>query len=180
MIQSNQPSNPIQSFLTTYSQQTIPKIFTHEPLPHTSDEETSDSDAATLVTSEESFTENDSSAPYPMPPLLMADPPTDPQSSRTQHEPLPTSTTRVSVDEPVSSDDEVPLNPRYNQPISILQALVVSLLSMTYHESNGETESLNFIHGSLAICSRMAQPSEMPYNSFLPSSLVPYGIGSMP
>jgi len=46
----------------------------------------------------------------------MADPPTDPQSSRTQHEPPPTSTTRVSVDEPVNSDDEVPLNPRHYQP----------------------------------------------------------------
>ena len=110
MIQSNQPSNPIQSFLTIYSQQTIPKILTHEPLAHTSP------DDETLVTSEESFTEDDSSNPCPMPPLLMADPPTDPQSSQTRHEPPPTSTTRVSVDEPVSSDDEVNLNPRHYQP----------------------------------------------------------------
>ena len=118
MIQSNQPSNPIQSLLTTYSQQAIPKIFTHEPLAHTSKEETPDDE--TLVTSEESFIEDDSSDTCSMPPLLMDDPPTthssDPQSSRTQHEPPPTSTTRVSVDEPVSSDDEINLNPHHYQP----------------------------------------------------------------
>ena len=53
MIQSNQPFNPIQSFLTIYSQQTIPKILTHEPFANTSKEETSDD--KTPVTSEESF-----------------------------------------------------------------------------------------------------------------------------
>jgi hypothetical protein len=55
-----------------------------------------------------------------MPPLLMVDPPlaqtSDPQSSRTRQEPTLTSTTRVSVDEPVSNDDEVNLNPRHYQP----------------------------------------------------------------
>ena len=55
-----------------------------------------------------------------MPPLLMVDPPpahsSDPQSLRTRQEPPPTSTTRVSVDEPVSSDDEVNLNPHHYQP----------------------------------------------------------------
>ena len=55
-----------------------------------------------------------------MPPLLMVDPPTahssDPQSSRPRQEPPPTSTTRFSVDEPVSSDDKVNLNPRHYQP----------------------------------------------------------------
>jgi hypothetical protein len=118
MIQSNQPSNPIQSFLTTYSQQTIPKILTHKPLDNTSEKETPDDE--TLVTSKESFTEDDSSGTCSMPPLLMADPPptqtSNTQSSQTQQEPTPTSTIRVSVDELVSSDDKVNLNPRYYQP----------------------------------------------------------------
>jgi hypothetical protein len=81
MIQSNHPSNPIQSFLTTYSQQTIPKILTHEPFTNTFEEETPDDE--TLVTSEDSFTEEDSSDTCFMPPLLMVDPPpaqtSDPQ-----------------------------------------------------------------------------------------------------
>ena len=50
-----------------------------------------------------------------MPPLLMVNPPlaqtSDPQTSRTRQEPTLTSTTRVSVDEPISNDDEVNLNP---------------------------------------------------------------------
>nr|TKR90937.1 hypothetical protein D5086_0000228410 [Populus alba] len=116
MIQSNQPSNPIQSILTKYSQQTIPKILTHEPLAHTSEEETPDDEA--LVTSEESFTEDDSFT-CSMPPLLMAAPfiahSSDHQSSQTRQEPPPTSTTRVSMDEPISSDDEINLNPRHFQ-----------------------------------------------------------------
>jgi hypothetical protein len=107
MIQSNHPSNPIQSFLATYSQQIIPKILTHEPLTNTSEEETPDDE--TLVTSKDSFIEEDSSDTCSMPPLLIADPPPaqtlDPQSSRTWQEPHPTSTTRVSVDEPISSDE---------------------------------------------------------------------------
>jgi len=118
MIQSNHPSNPIQSFLTTYSQQTIPKILTYEPLTNTSDEETPDDEI--MVPSENSFTDENSSDTCSMPPLLMADPPpaptSDPQSSRTRQEPPPTSTTRVSVDEPISSDDEVNLNPRHYTP----------------------------------------------------------------
>jgi hypothetical protein len=118
MIQSNHPSNLIQSFLTTYSQQIIPKILTHEPLTNTSEEETPDDE--TLVTSEDSFTEEDSFDTCSMPPLLMADPPpaqtSDPQSSRTRQEPPPTSTTRVSMDEPISSDDEVNLNPHHYYP----------------------------------------------------------------
>uniref|UniRef100_A0A6N2MSM9 Uncharacterized protein n=1 Tax=Salix viminalis TaxID=40686 RepID=A0A6N2MSM9_SALVM len=77
---------------------------------NTSEEETP-TEESTLVTSDD-----DSSDTCSMPPLLMADPPqahsSDPQSSRTRQEPPPTSTTRVSVDEPVSSDDEVNLNPR--------------------------------------------------------------------
>jgi len=118
MIQSNHPSNPIQSFLTTYSQQTISKILTHEPLTNTSEEETPDDE--TLVTSKNSFTEEDSSNTCSMLPLLMVDPPpaqtSNPQSSRTLQEPHPTSTTRVSVDEPISSDEEVNLNPRHYHP----------------------------------------------------------------
>ena len=114
MIQSNEHSNPIQSLLTSYFHQTIPKILTHEPLANTSEEETP-TEESTLVTSDD-----DSSDTCSMPPLLMADPPqahsSDPQSSRTRQEPPPTSTTRVSVDEPVSSDDEVNLNPRRYQP----------------------------------------------------------------
>jgi len=57
-----------------------------------------------------------------MPSLMMVDPPpaqtSDLYSLRTQQEPTPTttSTTRVSVYEPVSSDDEVNLNPRHYQP----------------------------------------------------------------
>jgi hypothetical protein len=55
-----------------------------------------------------------------MPPLLIADPPlaqtSDPQSSQTRQKPTLTSTIRVSVDEPVSNDDEVNLNPRRYQP----------------------------------------------------------------
>jgi len=55
-----------------------------------------------------------------MPPLLMADPSltqtSDPQSSRTRQELTLTSTTRVSVDEPVNSGDEVNLNPHHYQP----------------------------------------------------------------
>jgi len=84
MIQSNHPSNLIQSFLTIYSQQTIPKILTHEPLTNTSEEETPDDE--TLVTSEDSFTEEDSFDTCSIPPLLMADSPpaqtSDPQSTR--------------------------------------------------------------------------------------------------
>jgi hypothetical protein len=118
MIQSNHPSNHIQSFLTTYSQQTIPKILTHEPLTNPSDEETPDDEI--MVPSEDYFTDEDSSATCSMPPLLMADPPTtptsDPQSLRTRQESPPTSTTRVNVDELISSDDEVNLNPRHYNP----------------------------------------------------------------
>ena len=76
-------------------------------------------DDETFVTFKEYFIEYDSSNTCSMPPLLMADhspaQTSDPQSSRTQQEPTPTSTTRVSVDEPVSSDDEVNLNPHYYQ-----------------------------------------------------------------
>ena len=71
MIQSNQPSNPIQSFFTIYSQQTIPKIFTHEPLDNTYKEVTLDDE--TFVTFKEYFIEYDSSNTCSMPPLLMAD-----------------------------------------------------------------------------------------------------------
>ncbi|KAJ6885824.1 hypothetical protein NC651_026473 [Populus alba x Populus x berolinensis] len=104
----------------------------------------------------------------------------DSQSSRTRQEPPPTSIIRVSVDEPVSSDDEVNLNPCHYQPHINSPNTGGYFTLMIYHESNGETESLNFIHGSLAICLRTAQPSEMHYNSSLPNSLAPYEIGFMP
>uniref|UniRef100_A0A6N2KBD6 Uncharacterized protein n=1 Tax=Salix viminalis TaxID=40686 RepID=A0A6N2KBD6_SALVM len=48
MIQSHEHSNLIQSLLTSYSHQTIPKILTHEPLANTSEEETP-TEESTLV-----------------------------------------------------------------------------------------------------------------------------------
>jgi len=85
MIQSNQPSNHIQSFLTTYSQQIIPQILTYKPLENTSIEETPNDE--TPVTFEESFTEDNSSDTCYVPSLLMVDPSpaqtSNPHSSQT-------------------------------------------------------------------------------------------------
>nr|TKS11584.1 hypothetical protein D5086_0000071770 [Populus alba] len=136
------------SFLTTYSQQTIPKILTHEPFATTSEEETPNDE--TLVTSEESFTKDDSSKTCRMPPLLMVDPHTthssDPQSSRTQQEPPSTSTRRFSVDEPVSSDDKVNLNPRHYQPHINSPSIDGDYRQMQFVNSASLSKALGWLH----------------------------------